>query len=157
MENSEELELKQNVVEIRRVTKVTKGGKNLSFRAIVVVGDGQGKAGFGVGKAIEVPEAIKKAIKNAKKNMIEIPLKDTTIPHDVYAKFNASKVILKPASKGHGMVAGRFMRALLDAFGIRDITCKCLGSTTSINVLNATIKALSKIKVEEKEPNDEIK
>ncbi|MDW8163322.1 MAG: 30S ribosomal protein S5 [Candidatus Omnitrophota bacterium] len=135
------------VIEIRRVTKVTKGGKNLGFRAIVVVGDGQGKGGFGIGKANEVPEAIRKAVEQARKNMINIPLKDGTIPHDVESKFGPSRVILKPASKGHGMVAGRTVRAFLDVCGIKDITCKCLGSTNPINVLYATVKALNKIKV----------
>ncbi|MCM8766613.1 MAG: 30S ribosomal protein S5 [Candidatus Omnitrophica bacterium] len=150
----EKTEEKQIVIEIRRVTKVTKGGKNLSFRAIVVVGNGQGKGGFGVGKANEVPEAIRKAVEQARKNMIEIPLKDGTIPHDVKSKFGPSIVILKPASKGHGMVAGRTMRALFDVCGIKDITCKCLGSTNPINVLYATTKALSKIKVRREENED---
>ncbi|MCM8807257.1 MAG: 30S ribosomal protein S5 [Candidatus Omnitrophica bacterium] len=147
----EGVEEKQIVIEIRRVTKVTKGGKNLSFRAVVVVGNGKGKAGFGVGKANEVPEAIRKGIEQARKNMIEVPLKGSTIPHSVESKFGASKVILKPASKGHGMVAGRTIRAFLDVCGIRDIICKCLGSTNPINVLNATVKALQKIKVKGEE------
>ncbi|HDD64580.1 MAG TPA: 30S ribosomal protein S5 [Firmicutes bacterium] len=139
-------EEKQIVIEIRRVTKVTKGGKNLSFRALVVVGNGKGKAGFGIGKAGEVPEAIRKGAEKAKKNMITIPLKGTTIPHSVEAKAGASKVILKPASKGHGMVVGRTMRAFLQVAGIKDITGKCLGSTNPINVVNATVKALLKLK-----------
>lgn len=129
------------------MTKVTKGGKNLKFRAIVVVGNGKGKAGFGVGKANEVPDAIRKAVEHARKNMIEVPLKDSTIFHDVESKFGPSKVILKPASKGHGMVAGRTMRAFFAVCGIKDIICKCIGSTNPINVLNATVKALQKIKV----------
>ncbi|MCM8803913.1 MAG: 30S ribosomal protein S5 [Candidatus Omnitrophica bacterium] len=146
-----ETEERQVVIEIKRVTKVTKGGKNLSFRAIVVVGDGKGKGGFGVGKANEVPEAIRKAIEQARKNMINVPLKETTIPHSVESKFGPSRVILKPASKGHGMVAGRTMRAFFDVCGVKDITCKCLGSTNPINVLYATIKALNKIKVKREE------
>ncbi len=113
---------------------------------MVVVGNGKGKAGFGIGKANEVPEAIKKAVEQARKNMIDVPLKDSTIPHGVESKFGPSKVILKPAAKGHGMVAGRTMRAFFDVCGIRDITCKCLGSTNPINVLYATVKALKKIK-----------
>jgi len=113
---------------------------------LVVVGNGKGKAGFGIGKANEVPEAIKKAVEQARKNMIDVPLKDSTIPHGVESKFGPSKVILKPAAKGHGMVAGRTMRAFFDVCGIRDITCKCLGSTNPINVLYATVKALKKIK-----------
>lgn len=123
----------------------------MSFRAVVVVGNGKGKAGFGVGKANEVPDAIRKAVEQARKNMIEVPLKGTTIPHSVESKFGPSRVILKPASKGHGMVAGRTMRAFLEVCGIRDITCKCLGSTNPINVLWATTKALQKIKVKGEE------
>ena len=142
------------MIEIKRVTKVTKGGKNLSFRAVVVVGNGKGKGGFGIGKANEVPEAIRKAVEQARKNMMDIPLKGTTIPHDIESKFGPSKVILKPATKGHGMVAGRTMRAFFDVCGIKDITCKCLGSTNCINVLHATVKALKKIKVKGEE--DEI-
>ncbi|MBN1444759.1 MAG: 30S ribosomal protein S5 [Candidatus Omnitrophica bacterium] len=141
-----EKEEKQVVVEIRRVTKVTKGGKNLNFRALVVVGDGKGNAGFGTGKAGEVPEAIRKAIDRAKKDMINIPLKETTIPYDVTAKYGASTVVLKPAVKGHGMVAGKTMRAFFEASGITDITCKCLGSTNPLNVMNATVKALLKLR-----------
>jgi len=141
-----ESEEKQIVIDIRRVTKVTKGGKNLNFRALVVVGDGKGKAGFGIGKAGEVPEAIRKGAEKARKNMITIPLKGTTIPHSVEAKAGASKVILKPASKGHGMVVGKTMRAFLQVAGIYDVTAKCLGSTNPINVINATVKALSKLK-----------
>ncbi len=142
----DEEERKQVVVEIRRVTKVTKGGKNLNFRALVVVGNGQGRAGFGLGKAGEVPEAIRKATEKAKKDMISVPLKETTIPYDVEAKSGASYVMLKPATKGHGMVAGRTMRAFFEVCGIRDITSKCLGSTNPLNVINATVKALSKLR-----------
>jgi len=119
----------------------------LSFRAVVVVGNGKGKAGFGIGKANEVPEAIRKAVEQARKSMIEVPIKDGTIPHGIESKFGPSRVILKPASKGHGMVAGRTIRAFFDVCGIKDATCKCLGSTNPINVLYATVKALSKIKV----------
>jgi len=143
----EEIQENQVVIEIRRVTKVTKGGKNLNFRALVVVGNKNGKVGFGIGKAAEVPEAIRKSIEKAKKNMITIPISETTIPFDVSAKFGASQVILKPASKGHGMVAGKTMRAFLEVAGISDITSKCLGSTNPLNVINATVKALSKLKV----------
>ncbi len=142
----EEKEEKQVVVEIRRVTKVTKGGKNLNFRALVVVGDGKGNVGYAIGKAGEVPEAIRKAIEKAKKNMIMIPLKETTIPYDVRAKSGASVVVLKPAVRGHGMVAGKTMRAFFEVSGITDITCKCLGSTNPLNVINATVKALLKLR-----------
>jgi len=149
-----EEEEKQIVIEIRRVTKVTKGGKNLNFRAIVVVGNGKGKCGYGVGKAGEVPEAIRKGVEKARRGMIEIPLSGTTIPHDVRAKSGASRVILKPAVRGHGMVAGRTMRAFFEVAGIKDITSKCIGSTNALNVLSATIKALSILKKKEEEENE---
>jgi small subunit ribosomal protein S5 len=142
-----EMQESQVVVEIRRVTKVTKGSKNLNFRALVVIGDKNGKAGFGLGKAAEVPEAIRKAIEKAKKNMITVPMDETTIPFDVSAKFGASQVILKPASKGHGMVAGKTMRAFLEVVGISDITSKSLGSTNPLNVISATVRALSKLNI----------
>lgn len=145
------IEEKQVVVEIRRVMKVTKGGKNLNFRALVVVGDGKGTVGFGIGKAAEVPEAIRKATQQARKNMITIPIKGTTIPHEIQAKFGASRVIIKPAGRGHGMVAGRAMRAFFEACGIADITCKSLGSTNPLNVINATVKALLKLKRKEED------
>ncbi|MCX8082575.1 MAG: 30S ribosomal protein S5 [bacterium] len=144
-------EERQVVVEIRRVMKVTKGGKNLNFRALVVVGDGKGKAGFGIGKAAEVPEAIRKATEKAKKHMIAVPIKETTIPHEVSAKFGASRVVIKPAVRGHGMVAGRAMRAFFEVCGISDITCKSFGSTNPLNVINATIKALLKLKRKEED------
>lgn len=137
---------KQVVIEIRRVTKVTKGGKNLNFRALVVTGDGNGNAGFGMGKAGEVPEAIRKAVDRAKKDMINIPISGTTIPHDISAKAGASLVIMKPAVKGHGMVAGKTMRAFLEVAGISDITSKCIGSTNPVNVIKATISALKQLK-----------
>ena len=149
-----EEEEKQIVIEIRRVTKVTKGGKNLNFRAIVVVGNGKGECGYGVGKAGEVPEAIRKGVESARRSLIEIPLSGTTIPHDVRAKSGASRVILKPAVKGHGMVAGRTMRALFEVAGIKDITSKCIGSTNALNVLSATIKALSMLKKKKEEENE---
>lgn len=133
-------------MEIRRVTKVTKGGKRLNFRAIVVVGDKKGRGGFGVGKASGVPEAIRKATEKAKKNQIQVPLKGTTIPYEVNAKYNASRIILKPAVKGYGMVVGKTMRAYLESLGINDIVGKCLNSTNAINVLNATTKALLQLK-----------
>ena len=149
-----EEEEKQIVIEIRRVTKVTKGGKNLNFRAIVVVGDGKGKCGYGIGKAGEVPEAIRKGVEKARRSMIEIPLSGTTIPHDIRAKSGASIVILKPAVRGHGMVAGRTMRALFEVAGRKDITSKCIGSTNALNALSATIKALSMLKKKEEEENE---
>ncbi|MCM8830545.1 MAG: 30S ribosomal protein S5 [Candidatus Omnitrophica bacterium] len=133
--------------------KVTKGGKNLNFRALVVVGNGKGKVGFGIGKASEVPEAIRKATEQARKNMITVPIIETTIPYDIEAKFGASRVIIKPAVRGHGMVAGRAMRAIFEVCGIPDITCKTLGSTNPLNVVNATVKAL--LKLNRKEENED--
>jgi small subunit ribosomal protein S5 len=152
----EKEEGKQIVIEIRRVTKVTKGGKNLNFRALVVVGDEKGHAGYGIGKAGEVPAAIKKAVERANKNMIEVPLKGTTIPFYVRAKAGAAKVILKPAVEGHGMVAGRTMRAFFEACGIKDITSKCIDSVNPLNVIRATVKAMEKLKLGE-EKKDEVK
>ncbi|HPP67432.1 MAG TPA: 30S ribosomal protein S5, partial [bacterium] len=127
-----------------------KGGKRLKFRAIIVCGNQNGEAGFGVGKASEVPEAIRKARDRANRNKIRIPIKGTTIPISVDAKYDASYVILKPARKGHGLVAGKTMRALLDVFGVRDAVCKVIGSTNTINVLNATYKALQLLELKEK-------
>jgi len=148
------IEEKHVVVEIRRVMKVTKGGKNLNFRALVVVGDGQGNAGFGTGKAAEVPEAIRKASEKARKNMITVSIEDTSIPHEVKSKYGASRVIIKPAVRGHGMVAGKSMRAFFEVCGIADITCKSFGSTNPLNVIKATMDALSKLKRKE---NDEVR
>ncbi|MCM8769364.1 MAG: 30S ribosomal protein S5 [Candidatus Omnitrophica bacterium] len=128
------------------MTKVTKGGKNLNFRALVVVGDGSGRAGFGIGKAAEVPEAIRKATEKAKRSMVTIPMQEATIPHLVQAKFGPTRVILKPASPGHGLVVGSTMRAFFEAAGVRDITGKCLGSTNPVNVIQATLKAVVKLK-----------
>lgn len=128
---------------------MTKGGKNLKFRALVVLGNGQGKAGFGIGKAKEVPEAIRKGTEKARKGMFSFPLRETTIPHDVRAKSGASRVILKSAVKGHGMVVGKAMRAFLEVAGVRDVTGKCLGSTRPVNVVQATARALQQIKTKE--------
>ena len=140
---------KQIVVEIRRVTKVTKGGKNLNFRALVVTGDGRGSAGFGIGKASAVPNAIRKGFDHARKQIMKIPLDGSTIPHEVEAKMGASRIILNPASKGHGMVVGKTMRAFLQVAGIQDVIGKCIGSTNPVNVVNATVKALAKLKARE--------
>ncbi len=129
--------------------KVTKGGKRLKFRVVVVCGNGKGEGGFGVGKASEVPEAIRKGREKARKNRISIPLKGSTIPAIVEAKYDASRVILKPASKGHGLVAGKTIRAFLEVLGVRDAVSKVLGSTNTINVLNATYKALKLLQIKE--------
>src|SRR2546429_4781604 len=140
------LELTERVVQINRVSKVVKGGRRFSFSAIVVVGDGRGHVGAGLGKADEVPDAIKKGIEDAKKHIIKVPLLDRTIPHQVTANFGAATVLLRPASKGTGVIAGGSVRAVVESAGISDILSKSLGSSNPVNVVRATVKALSTLR-----------
>ena len=138
-----ELELTEKVVNINRVTKVTKGGRTFGFSALVVVGDGNGIVGPGLGKALEVSEAISKGIDDAKKNLIKVPVKNGAIPHEQLAKYGGGKVLIKPASPGTGVIAGGAMRAVLETVGVKDVLAKSQGSANKHNVVKATIKALS--------------
>ena len=140
------LELKDQVISINRVTKVVKGGKNLSFSALVVIGDENGVVGFGMGKAREVPLAIRKGIESAKKNLIRVPLQETTIPHLVVGRFGAGQVMMKPAPEGTGVIAGGPVRAIMQSVGVHNVVTKCIGSNNAHNVVRATFEGLRDLK-----------
>lgn len=146
---AQQFELEDRVVAINRVSKVVKGGRRLRFSALVVVGDRNGHVGFGTGKAQEVPEAIRKAVEDAKKNVIAVPMVGSTIPHEVIGTFCGGRILMKPAVAGAGVAAGGPVRAVLELAGVSDITSKSLGSNTPINVVRATIKGLSSLKTAE--------
>ena len=149
MEEERQVELKEKVVAINRVAKVVKGGRTFRFSAVVVVGDEQGHIGVGNGKAAEVPDAIKKAIEDAKKNLIEVPIVDTTIPHEIIGKFGSANVMLKPAAEGTGIIAGGSVRPVLELAGYRDIRTKIIGTNNPRNVVYATLEGLKNMQTAE--------
>lgn len=144
-----EVELKDQVISINRVTKVVKGGKNLSFSALVVVGDQQGRVGYGMGKAKEVPSAIRKGVEKARKTMVEIPLIGSTIPHAVLGVFGSGRVVMKPAQEGTGVIAGGPVRAVMESAGIKNVVTKSIGTANPHNVIKATFKGLALLRSRE--------
>jgi len=147
--DASKLELTERLVKTKRVSKTVKGGRIASFASIMVVGDGEGHVGYGLGKAAEVPEAIRKGIEDAKKNIIKVSLSGTTIPHEVIGEYGAGKVLLKPAPEGTGIIAGSTVRTVLEAAGIKNIRAKCLRSTNPTNVVKATFEALKQLRTAE--------
>ena len=147
--DARQLDLQEKVVEVRRVTKVVKGGRNFRFAALVVVGDENGHVGIGSGKAMEVPDAIRKAVEDAKKNLIRVPMVGTTIPHEVIGHFGAGRIIIMPAQEGTGVIAGGAARDLLELAGLKDVRAKCLGTRNPRNMVNATIEGLKSLKTAE--------
>jgi len=141
-----ELDLQDRLVYINRVAKVVKGGRRFSFSAIVVVGDGNGRVGYGLGKAKEVPDAIRKAVERAKKDLVQVPVAKGTIPHEIMAKYGTSQVFMKPAREGTGVIAGKAVRAVVEVAGITNILTKCYGSRNYHNVVKATIRGLAQLK-----------